>query len=189
MGYSNNEVPMEAGEKDRRLVAIDRKNIKIPDEKYFNTLAKHVLDDNNVLRRIYNFFMNQDISKFNAQYNRPYTKFLEQLKESGRSNQLAFFIEFLIGKLDEKGNVKYKGKSPNYDISADNFFQEYIAYRERCQCGDFIGKNPKVSLGMILNSTHISGFTKSNRHPVKYTFDMELTREWLISHKYLCFEE
>ena len=81
MGYSNNEVPMEAGEKDRRLVAIDRKNIKIPDEKYFNTLAKHVLDDNNVLRRIYNFFMNQDISKFNAQYNRPYTKFLEQLKE------------------------------------------------------------------------------------------------------------
>ena len=189
MGYSNNEFPMEVGEKDRRLAAIDRKMVKIPDEKYFELLGKHVLDDNNVLRRVYNFFMNQDISNFNAQYGRPQTKFLEQLKEISRSNQLSFFIEFLIGKLDEKGNVKYKNKSPNYEILADDFFQEYMAYREKCQCGDNVGKNPKIALGMSLNSTHILGFTKSKSYPAKYTFDMELARDWLISNKYFCFEE
>ena len=64
-----------------------------------------------------------------------------------------------------------------------------MAYREKCQCGDNVGKNPKIALGMSLNSTHILGFTKSNRHPVKYTFDMELARDWLISNKYFCFEE
>lgn len=113
-----NFIKLEIG--DRRFNVINSN--AIPREKEYYDELYRLLDDDNVIYALYQYFMNRDISTFDLKADRVQSEYLQDLKEYSIPTNIAF-LEDIVNETEE-----HKLLTKDNWISSDDLFQVYANY-------------------------------------------------------------
>jgi len=163
-GFSNGDFPWKISESDRRCVPIDRIDVEIPDSNYFKNLYNS-LENKFSIRKLFDYFMNIDISKFDPS-NRPKTQFTHELKLISLSIEKRFIIDFI-----EKNNS-------NCRISNLELYESFLTF------------NPGYSINTIkfnlrIQKLYIDGFEKYRTNTQRgWKIDIQKAKDWCLKNNY-----
>jgi hypothetical protein len=168
--FSNNQFPLPIDESDRRFFGMDISHIKPENKEYFDDLID-LMENEKVIRMLYDHIMNIDISEFNIR-NFPISEFVKEVKTLSRPRELDFMIYFLQQEREAIKNMDLYNEFGNW--LSDN----YSDYREY--------KTNTKSFGIKLKNFKIDGMIKNEKnYGVYWTFDIEKTNKWLLSNQYI----
>lgn len=99
--------PIQTSKNDRRKLIVRCSDEKIGDGEYFNRLYT-LLDDDNVMSTLFQFFMKRDVRQFNHERGRliPKTDYQQTIVEN-YSNPVEDWIESLTAYLEVNGPLEY----------------------------------------------------------------------------------
>jgi hypothetical protein len=175
--FSNRDFPLKVDDDDRRLFCIDQGYKVIPSHDYFVEIFD-IIKDKKVIRLLFDYFMNRDVSNFDAKTNRPETSFGKDLKLLSRSLELNFIIDYF-----ERTN--------DSSIPCSNLFSEFVSWlNENSTCNKY--NTNAISFGMKIRNLKIDSFVvkpKWNKDTKKtcksYVYDIDIVNQWLINNKYI----
>jgi hypothetical protein len=114
---SNNDIPVNISENDRRFFISNVSNKKINDEEYFTNLA-NLWNNENIVDHFYHYLCNINLEKFTPQRQIPVTPRKLEIKQETLTSPIKFLIEVA------KDNFK--------DINKKNSQELYDIYQEFC---------------------------------------------------------
>jgi len=178
---SNNRNPVKIPFDDRRY-SVFRSHHRKPKTQYFNKLVD-MLNNDDDLQILFNFFSTYDISNFSPAQDRPRTDAYEEMKEHN-INPIFEFLHIIF--IEEEGKERLDGDKCIYSKKADTYF---------CTSSEFQRGYGEWLLGqdkgyIIPSFKELKGFLNEmgiKRVPKRilghkdyyYSFDMETLREQL----------
>ena len=172
ISYSNKDFPFKIEENDRRYVAIDR-CIENPPEYDYNIKIIELTENDLVMRKLFDFFMNRDISKFRPKEDRPNTSFMTDLKEISRDIELQFMIHF-ITELKQ-----------DYECDTKDLFAHFIEYMKE-NFSEIKYPNSTNKLSLKIKKLGIDGFMKTHtRKGDMWKIEKEKALEWCYKNNYI----
>lgn len=162
---TNNIKPLPIGEDDRRFQVIECSDKYKGNTEYFNKLYD-AIDNDEIVKSLYNFLMKRDISKFNPSRDRIVTEATTDLHELNRE-PVDMFLEYL--HTDEF--VKYQKKYKTRDMY-DEFksYMNTIGYKSVCNLPTF---------GKVLKS-YLNKYNIKLTHPKNVSYIEFLNENWVI---------
>ena len=171
LNFTNNDLPFKIEENDRRYVAIDRTKEIVPDFEYFDKLVE-LLDNDLVVRKVFDYFMSIDLSTFNVK-DRPNTDFMKELKENSRPIETQFIIAF-IQKMNE-----------DIMITSQDLFQEFKAFIQE-NFMDLKYSSTVNKLSIRINKLGIDRLEKKHgMNGTYWVFNYKSALEWCYNKEYL----
>lgn len=173
--FSNRDFPIKVDDNDRRLFCIDQGNKNIPSHEYFVEIFD-IIKNKKIIRMLFDYFIDRDVTDFDAKTNRPETSFGNDLKILSRPLEINFIIEFF-----ENTNVS--------SILSSDLYTEFINWlNENTTCADKYNTS-HISFGMKIANMEIDTFTKrrkkiNGKTCLIYNFDIIKVKQWLIDNKY-----
>lgn len=120
---TNNLNSVKVSEDDSRFFAVEVSDELKGNVEYFNELYK-ALDDDLIMRKLYQELLERDISKFSPSHDRPTTELYEDMKELNR-DPIEHFIEYwrmiLAGSEDKEDNDVFMSKT----MKACDLYREF----------------------------------------------------------------
>ena len=117
--------PVQTSKNDRRKLIIRCSDEKVGNDNYFTTLYK-IMEDDNVMASLYQFFMKRNIHKFNIEKGRnfPKSEYQQTIMEN-YSNPVSDWIKDLTLYLDPESGREYKEAFTWTSAQCLNSFQSY----------------------------------------------------------------
>jgi hypothetical protein len=172
VSFSNRDFPFKIPEDDRRNIAVDRSDISVPGYDYFNKLIS-LIDNDLVIRKIFDFFMAIDISDFKPKEDRPKTAFMDELKEISRPLELQFLID-----LFDQVNHDFEHPSKELLKLFGDFLKENFT--------DIKYPTSANKLSLRIGKFKIDGADKVHtRDGALWSFQIDKCKEWCYSKNYL----
>jgi len=176
--FTNGDMPLIISKDDRRLIGIDSSHKEIPPSEYFQRLLA-LMDDKRAVRMLFNYFMNIDISNFDAKRDRPVSEFINDIKELSRPLEISFIIDFFQENTKEM-------------IFAHDFFIEFSNWLTKNFLHEAKYNTNAISFGKKIKNLRIDGLNKDvvrDKHDNKtknaYLFDLTKINLWMIKNKYI----
>ncbi len=162
---TNNIKPLPIGEDDRRFQVIECSDKYKGDTEYFNKLYD-AIDNDEIVKSLYNFLMNRDISKFNPSRDRVVTEATTDLHDLNKE-PVDMFLEYL--HTDEF--VKYKRKYKTREMY-DEFktYMNSIGYKGTCNLPTF---------GKVLKS-YLNKYNIKMIHPKNVSHLEFMNENWKV---------
>jgi hypothetical protein len=133
IGTTNNELPFNIGNKQRRIAIVNASSKYIDNKEYFAKLHK-LMEDKNALKSIYEYFMNvKDVPKKFSLDDINVSKYQEEMKENCVEDIIEFMKCRTVGKKTEIERIslqelltqfttwRYENKLPNKDWNSKSF--------------------------------------------------------------------
>ncbi len=171
--FSNNDFPIKIAENDRRFVAIDSNGEKESTEYYQEIIL--LLQNDLVLRKVFDYFMERDLTSFNLERDRPHTQFLDDLKVISRSFELNFFIDLI------------EQKQCDFSYTPQKLFTKYCEFlTSDFAMNDFSGSSVR-KLAILLGNLNINGVIKGkdNKSNRVWIFKIKEAKKWMIDKGYI----
>lgn len=162
---TNNIKPLPIGEDDRRFQVIECSDKYKGDTKYFDKLYD-AIDNDEIVKSLYNFLMKRDISKFNPSRDRIKTEAAEDLHELNRE-PVDMFLEYLHTDEFVKYQTKYKTKDMYEEFKS---YMNKIGYKGVCNLPTF---------GKVLKS-YLNKYNIKLTHPKNVSYLEFLNESWVI---------
>jgi hypothetical protein len=168
IGYiclTNNKNAIKVDAEDRRICAIECNNTIANDYKYFTDLHKEINDDN-ITKSFFNYFMSQDVKDYDFTNSRPKTNFYNSMKDIN--------IPLIVKFLENECN-KYLSK----DINTKYYTKLYEKFNNYIQMSKSKYEMTETKFGIELKEfIHIE--KKRGRNGIMYLFDFKKTKDYLI---------
>lgn len=183
---SNNKTPVKVEQTDRRFVITECSNKHRQDREYFSKVMEEWNNPVSV-KTLYKFFMNRDISNFNAARDRVISETYKDLQQV-TTPSLALYFEYKYNilksnqKQDEYRNGIIDESFMKVDKMANKLFSSYIKFLQEHNfkhdtiTSTHFGREVKKYKGVIREHTRIGN---------KYTLDYEAIYQYLIEKNYI----
>lgn len=162
---TNNVKPLPIGEDDRRFQVIECSDKYKGDTEYFNKLYD-AIDNDEIVKSLYNFLIKRDISKFNPSRDRVVTEATTDLHELNRE-PVDMFLEYLHTDEFVKYQRKYKTKDMYEEFKS---YMSSIGYKGVCNLPTF---------GKVLKS-YLNKYNIKMIHPKNVSHLEFLNESWVI---------
>ena len=180
--FSNNDTPVKIEASDRRYVVFKCSNERQNDSPYFKKMSKMFSDDA-VIKTLYNYLLNVDISKWDSIHDRPITQAYKDI-QSANIPSMAKWLEDRYYKLNhyvEMGS-DHETIEEHSIVKSNPLFQEY---KNWLVDNGFKNMDYNVTkFGRELNK--YDGVEKKRKsNGMVYVFDFEDLKKYLINKKYM----
>ena len=175
---SNNDIPINTGDEDRRKLIIECSNELIKNTEYFEKLV-NIIEDKSSQKKFYNFLKNQEIKNFYScdSKNIPKTEYHEDLKEYFTDTIKDFYNDLILDL---------------YDTKEDNIYNNVLYQKYNVYC-DNNGINKITNKKFILK---FNNFIKSETGIIKkrvssgyiYKFDFDILKNFINDNSQLCID-
>jgi hypothetical protein len=162
---TNNVKPLPIGEDDRRFQVIECSDKYKGDTEYFDKLYD-AIDNDEIVKSLYNFLIKRDISKFNPSRDRVVTEATTDLHELNRE-PVDMFLEYLHTDEFVKYQRKYKTKDMYEEFKS---YMSSIGYKGVCNLPTF---------GKVLKS-YLNKYNIKMIHPKNVSHLEFLNESWVI---------
>ena len=173
VSFSNKDFPFKIDDNDRRYLAIDVWDEPIPEHEYFNKLMDYINDDL-IIRKVFEYFNNIDITTFKPKEERPQTAFMTELKTVSRPLETQFIID-LIQNMVEK-DIRYTSQELFFE------FKNYITNNFT----DIKYSSSSNKLSLRINRLQIDGIMKTHSSKCQmWNINKEQALEWCYKNNYI----
>lgn len=174
---SNNDVPVNISESDRRFFVSNVSNKHVGNHEYFNNLTK-LWENNEAVEHFYHYLCNIDISNFKPQANIPVTPRKIEIKQETLTSPIKFLIEIAKNKFE--------------DITTKNSQELYEIYQEYCYENLDIKPYRKIDFFKKINKFIDKPEINSERRKIytlsKKTIEAQLFKYFKVDNMN-CFED
>ena len=179
--FSNNNTPIKIEMSDRRFVVYECSNDYRNNIEYFKSLIKAFKNEKKI-KALYDYLMNRPITEWDRVNDRPITKAYKDI-QSVNIPIVARFLEYYIceyGTIEGDDEVVFtKENCKGRDL--------YALFNMWKQENGYIHNYNNTQFGRELKK--YDGITKNKSNCIKYVFDMEKLKLFMIKHKYMEDEE
>ena len=180
--FSNNDTPVKIEASDRRYVVFKCSNARQNDSPYFKEMSKMFSDDA-VIKTVYNYLLNVDISNWDSIHDRPITQAYKDI-QCANIPPMAKWLEdryYLNNAYIQMGSDKSE-VDDHQNVKSNDLFQEYKIWLVE---NGFKNMEYNVTkFGRELKK--FDGIEKKRKpHGMLYVFDFECLKKYLIDKKYL----
>ena len=170
--FSNNDDPISISDDDRRTQMIDASMINIPSKKIIDDLLV-LMRSKEIQYAFYRDMLNRNIDDWDAMRNRVHTEFEEDTKESCRSLELNFMIQYLSSLFDHRKGLVY--------VKTDDLFKDFGSYVEESYSKERALSLTKVPFARKMNNLHIGGLErKRTKNDRGFEIDLVKAKKWLV---------
>ena len=180
--FSNNDTPVKIEASDRRYVVFKCSNERQNDSPYFKEMSKMFSDDA-VIKTVYNYLLNVDISNWDSIHDRPITQAYKDI-QCANIPPMAKWLEdryYLNNAHIQMGSDKSE-VDDHQNVKSNDLFQEYKIWLVE---NGFKNMEYNVTkFGRELKK--FDGVEKKRKpHGMLYVFDFECLKKYLLHKKYL----
>jgi len=180
--FSNNDTPVKIEASDRRFVVFKCSNERQNDSPYFKEMSKMFSDDA-VMKTLYNYLLNVDISKWDSIHDRPITQAYKDI-QCANIPSMAKWLEDRYYKF----NNYIEMESDKEVIEEHSIVKSpilFLQYKNWLADNGFKNMDYNITkFGRELNK--YEGLEKKRKSiGVVYTFNFEDLKNYLISKKYM----
>ncbi len=180
--FSNNDTPVKIEASDRRYVVFKCSNERQNDSPYFKEMSKMFSDDA-VIKTLYNYLLNVDISNWDSIHDRPITQAYKDI-QCANIPPMAKWLEeryYLNNAYIQMGSDQSE-IDDHQNVKSNDLFQEYKIWLVE---NGFIKMEYNVTkFGRELKK--FDGIEKKRKpNGMIYVFDFECLKKHLLDKKYL----
>ena len=180
--FSNNDTPVKIEASDRRYVVFKCSNERQNDSPYFKEMSKMFSDDA-VIKTVYNYLLNVDISNWDSIHDRPITQAYKDI-QCANIPPMAKWLEdryYSNNAYIQMGSDQSEIHD-HQNVKSNDLFQEYKIWLVE---NGFKNMEYNVTkFGRELKK--FDGVEKKRKpHGMLYVFDFECLKKYLLHKKYL----